>query len=145
MKLLFDTEPLIAFAFDEPGADAVEYVLDDVYDGDIDGYITTVNLAEFRYVAARLRSPERADAHIARLKRMGVTEYGVNNIWERVSDLKTEHSLSLGDAYALAAAKAEDAAGNEVTLLVGADDDYDRLETTEEFGHVIERFREKSA
>lgn len=145
MKLLFDAEPLIAFAFDEPGADAVEDVLDDVYDGNVDGYVTTVNLAEFRYVAARLRSPEQADAHIAQLKRMGVTEYGIDDVWERASELKAEQTLSLGDAYALAAAKAEDAAGNDVTLLVGADDDYDELEMTEEFGRVIERFRKKSA
>ncbi|RAW44134.1 hypothetical protein DQW50_15930 [Halorubrum sp. 48-1-W] len=144
MKVLFDAEALVAFAFDEPGADAVEDVLDDVYNGDVNGYVTTVNLAEFRYVAARLRSAERADAHIAHLERMGVVTYGIDDVWKRASDLKTEYTLSLGDAYALAAAKEEDAGKSEVVLLVGADDDYDELEDTEEFGHLIERFREVS-
>jgi predicted nucleic acid-binding protein len=144
MKVLFDAEPLLAFAFDEPGADAVEGMLEDVYDGDVDGCVTTVNLAEFRYVAARLRSAERADAHIADLERLGVAEYGIDGVWRRASNVKAEHGLPLGDAYAVAAAEAEDAAGNGVTLVVGADDDYDELEGTEEFGHLIERFREES-
>lgn len=141
MKVLFDAEPLLAFAFDEPGADAVEEVLEDVYDGDVDGYVTTVNLAEVRYVAARLSSPKRADEHVAGLKRMGLREYGVDDLWKRVADIKGDHTLALGDAYALAAAVAENAADNEVTLLVGADDDYDELAESAEFGELIERFR----
>ena len=144
MNVLFDAEPLLAFAFDDPGAGAVEDMLDDVYDGDVDGYVTTINLAEFRCVAARLRSMERADAYIADLERLGVAEYGIDDVWKRASDVKTEYSLPLGDAYAIAAAKAEDVAGSDVTLVVGADDDYDELEETGEFGHLIERFREES-
>ena len=139
MNVLFDAEPLLAFAFDEPGADAVEEVLESVYDGDVDGYVTTVNLAEVRYVAARLSSPKRADEHVAGLKRMDVREYGVDDLWKRVANIKRNHTLALGDAYALAAAAAENEAGNEVTLLVGADDDYDELERGAEFGELIER------
>ncbi|WP_435161114.1 PIN domain-containing protein [Halorubrum sp. SY-15] len=142
MKVVFDAEPLIAFAFDEPGAGAVEDVLDGVYDGEIDGYVTTVNLAEFRYVAARLRSPERADAHIEDLKQMGVTEYAIDDVWKLASELKAVYSPSLGDAYAVAATKREDNDGNDVTLLVGADDDYDDFEETDGFTHLIERFRD---
>lgn len=145
MKVVFDAEPLIAFAFDEPGADAVEDVLDDVYDGEIDGCVTTINLAEFRYIAARLSSPERADAHITDLKEIGVTEYKIDGLWELASDLKATYSPSLGDAYAVAAAKEEDTNGNGVTLLVGADDDYDDFEEEEGFKNLIERFRDESA
>lgn len=145
MKVVFDAESLIAFAFDEPGAEAVEDVLNDVYDGEIDGYVTTINLAEFRYIAARLRSPERADAHIEHLKQMGVTEYKIDDLWELASELKAVYSPSLGDAYAVAATKEEDNNGNDVTLLVGADDDYDDLEEENGFKHLIERFRDKPA
>jgi predicted nucleic acid-binding protein len=145
MKVVFDAEPLIAFAFDEPGAGAVEDFLDDVYDGEINGYVTTINLAEFRYIAARLRSPERADAHIKDLKDMGVTEYKIDDLWELASDLKATYSPSLGDAYAVAAAKEEANNGNDVTLLVGADDDYDDFEEEEGFKHLIERFRDEPA
>jgi predicted nucleic acid-binding protein len=145
MTVIFDAEPLIAFAFDEPGAGAVEDFLDDVYDGEIDGYVTTINLAEFRYIAARLSSPERADAHIEDLKQMGVTEYRIDDLWELASELKATYSPSLGDAYAVAAAKEEDTSGNDVTLLVGADDDYDDFEEEEGFNHLIERFRDDPA
>lgn len=145
MKVVFDAEPLIAFAFDESGAGAVEDVLDDVYDGEIDGYVTTINLAEFRHIAARLSSPERADAHIEDLKQMGVTEYKIDDLWELASELKATYSPSLGDAYAVAATKEEDTNGNDVTLLVGADDDYDDFEEENEFKHLIKRFRDEPA
>ena len=123
-EIIFDAEPLLAFAFDEPGAGDVENFFEDVYDGEVNGYVTTVNLAEFRYTAARLTSPKRADSHIEDLKEMGVTEYKIDDLWELASELKATYSPSLGDAYAVAAAKDEDTNGNDVTLLVGADDDY---------------------
>ena len=145
MKIVFDAEPLVAFAFDEPGAGDVEDFLDDVYDGEIDGYVTTINLAEFGYTAARLSSPERADAHIEDLKQMGVTEYEIDDLWELASELKTTYSPSFGDAYAVAATKEEDNNGNDVTPLVGADDDYDDFEEDEEFEHLLERFRDEPA
>jgi predicted nucleic acid-binding protein len=65
MTVVFDAEALLAFSFDEPGAGEVERWLDRVYDGDRDGYITTINLAEFRYVATRRTAVEQADAHIS--------------------------------------------------------------------------------
>jgi predicted nucleic acid-binding protein len=116
-----------------------------VYDGEIDGYVTTINLAEFRYIAARLSSPERADAHIEDLKQMGVTEYKIDDLWELASELKAVYSPSLGDAYAVAATKEEDNNGNDVTLLVGADDDYDDFEEDKRFKQLIERFRDEPA
>ena len=137
MSVVFDAEALLAFAFDEPGAAAVEEWLDRVYDSEADGLVTTINLAEFRYVAARYASPEAADAYIADLRRMGVEEYAVDSLWKRVSEVKTDYTVALGDAYALAAAEAVDG-----TLLVGADDDYDVFVDHETFGDLIERFRD---
>lgn len=145
MRVVFDAEPLVAFAFDEPGATAVEAVLDDVYDGEVDGYVTTVNLAEFRYVATRKASAEAAAAHIDDLKAMGVTEYGIDDLWESASALKARYGPALGDAYAVAAAKEEDDDGKTVSLLVGADDDYDVFEADEAFAHLIERFQDDPA
>ena len=145
MTVVFDAEPLLAFSFDEPGASDVERWLDLVYDGDRDGYVTTINLAEFRYVAARMTSVERADAHIDALRDIGVTTYDVDGLWRQASDLKTTYSPALGDAYALAAARSLDEDRQDVTLLVGADDDYDVLETEAGFDHLIERFRTEPA
>ncbi|WP_129114817.1 PIN domain-containing protein [Halegenticoccus tardaugens] len=144
MTVVFDAEPLLAFSFDEPGAVDVEHWLDRVYDGELDGYVTTINLAEFRYIATRETSAEKADAHIDDLREMGVAEYEIDDLWELASGLKASYSPSLGDAYAVAAAKELDGERN-VTLLVGADDDYDAFEETTEFGHLIERFRDDPA
>lgn len=144
MTVVFDAEPLLAFAFDEPGAGAVEGWLDRVYDGEVSGYITTVNLAEFRYVASRIASPAQADTHIRALRDMGVSAYEVDGLWKTASDVKATYSTALGDAYAVAAAKTLDDE-RDVTLLIGADDDYDALLETDEFGHVIERCRDEPA
>jgi predicted nucleic acid-binding protein len=145
MTVVFDAEPLLAFAFDEPGARTVETYLDRVYDNEIDGYVTTVNLAEFRYVSVRRTSASAADAHIQDLRDVGVSQYGTDGLWSAVSDLKAIYSPSLGDAYALAAAGAISAGGGDTTLLVGADDDYDVFETKEGFDDLIERFRTEPA
>ena len=146
MTVVFDAEPLLAFSFDEPGAGEVECWLDRVYDGDLDGYVSTINLAEFRYIAARKTSVDKADAHIQDLRNMGVTEYNIDALWEGASEFKAAYSLAIGDAYAVAAAKELDNDGERnVTLLVGADNDYNALADTEGFGHLIERFRNEAA
>lgn len=145
MRVVFDAEPLVAFAFDEPGSETVEELLDDVYDGEVNGYVTTVNLAEFRYVATRRASREAADAYIDDLEQLGVVEYQVDDLWRVASALKARYSPSLGDAYAVAAAKAEDDAGHDAMLLVGGDDDYDAFEEEAKFSHLIERFKDDHA
>jgi predicted nucleic acid-binding protein len=145
MTVVFDAEPLLAFALDEPGAGEVERWLDRVYDGEIDGYVATINFAEFRYVAARKASVAQADAHIDALRDMGVTEYSIDELWKAASDLKATYSPSVGDAYAVAAAKTLDDDEQNVTLLVGADDDYDVFEEEDGFSHLVERFRDEAA
>jgi len=146
MTVVFDAEPLLAFSFDERGAGEVEGWLDSVYDGERDGYVSTINLAEFRYIAARKTSVEKADAHIQNLRDMGVTEYNIDALWEGASELKSAYSLAIGDAYAVTAATELDTDdGRSVTLLVGADDDYDVLVDTGGLDHLIERFRNEAA
>lgn len=146
MTVVFDAEALLAFSFDEQGAGEVERWLDRVYDGELDGYISTINLAEFRYIAAREASVEKADAQIDDLRDMGVTEYTIDDLWKTASDLKATYRPSIGDAYAVAAARDLDNDDErDVTLLVGADDDYDVFEDTEGFENLIERFRTESA
>ena len=146
MTVVFDAEALLAFSFDELGAEEVEHWLDRVYDGEIDGFISTVNLAEFRYIAIRKTSAQQADAHIDELRDMGVDEYDSNDLWKAASELKARYSPSLGDTYAVATAKAIDTDNERsVSLLVGADDDYDVFEGEEEFMHLIERFRDEAS
>jgi len=144
MTVVFDAEPLVAFAFDEPGADIVEEWLTSVYDGD-PGYVSTITLAEVRYIAARNAAAEAADAHISRLREMGLTEYAVDDLWQAASTLKLDHAPSVGDAYAAAAAADLATEGEEVTLLVGADADWEAFEDDPDFAPQIERFRTEAA
>jgi predicted nucleic acid-binding protein len=144
MTVVFDAGPLLAFAFDEPGAEAVEEWLDRVYDGDRAGYVATITLAEVRYIAARKASPEEADAHIRRLRELGLTEYEINDCWQTVAELRRQHALALGDAYVVAAAVDLDGDSKGVTLLVGADDDFDAVENDPDLQHLFERFRTES-
>lgn len=146
MTVVFDAESLLAFSFGEQGAGEVERWLDRVYDGELDGYTSTINLAELRYIAIRETSAKQADAHIDDLRDMGLNEYNIDDLWKTASDLKATYSPSIGDAYAIAAAKDLDTDDErDVTLLVGADDDYDVFEDEAGFKHLIERFRDKSA
>lgn len=93
MTVVFDAEALLAFRSDRPGASEVERWPERVSSGDLDGYIATINLTEFRYIATRRSSVEQADAHIDALRDMGPTEYrslrpavrvtAVNGMWIR--------------------------------------------------------------
>jgi hypothetical protein len=77
---------------------------------------------------------------------MGLIEYNIDNLWETAADVKATYSPSIGDAYAVAAAKDLDNDDERnVTLLVGADDDYDVFEEKAAFEHLVERFRDESA
>lgn len=146
MTVVFDAEPLLAFAFDEPGADTVEGWLDRVYDGELDGVVPTLTLAEFRYVATREASAEKADDHLDDLRNIGVTEYGIDGLWSAASRLKATYNPSLADAYLVAvAASLDDDVERNVTLLVGADDDYDVFEEDERYAHLIDRIRSESS
>lgn len=144
-SVIFDAEPLLAFAFGEPGTETIEQWLDRVYDAEIDGFVTTVNLAEFRNVATRLSTPQAADAFIDDLQEIGVSSLEIDDLWREASALKADYSPALGDAYALAAAEALDSGAGDVTLLVGADDDYDVFEEVDDYAHLIDRFRTNPA
>lgn len=145
MTVVFDAEVLLAFSFDEPGAEVVEGWLERVYDGEIEGYVTTINLAEFRYVAIRRTSVAEADAHLDALRNAGLTEYSIDDHWEAASSLKADHNPSIADAYAVAAAKHLDDAGRTVTLLVGDDADFDVFEDLDGYGHLIDRVRDEAS
>ncbi|MFC4541245.1 PIN domain-containing protein [Halosolutus amylolyticus] len=79
-------------------------------------------------------SPGDVRASLERLEEVGVTAYDPKECWERGAVLKEAHGMALDGAYALATAAAVDG-----TLLVGTDDDFDRVEES------VERFRNEPA
>lgn len=133
--VVFDAEPLVAHADDEPGADVVEEWLNAVAVDEADGYVSYVNLSEVRYVLARKYDGDTADEYTGWLLDVGVVPVEVESLWKTASDYVLRHSPALGDSFALATADEKDA-----ELLVGADDDYDDVIEVE-----VTRFREESA
>lgn len=131
-SVVFDAEPLVAFAADEPGSDAVSDYLDAVARGDSDGSVNLVNATEVHYVLARNYDGETAETFLQWLRTIGVAAVDARPVWEAAAEHVVEHNPALGDAFALATAGELGA-----TLLAGADDDYDDVTSVE-----IERFRE---
>lgn len=134
-RVVFDAEPLIAHADEEPGSDVVEKYLDAVAVEDAAGYTSCVNLAEVRYTIARKYDRGTADQYIEWLSDLGIKTVDVGDGWVKASEYILQYNPALGDSFALAAA--EDVGG---TLLVGGDNDYDEISDV-----PIERFREGSA
>lgn len=134
-RVVFDAEPLVAHADDEPGSEVVEQYLDAVAVDDAAGYANCVNLAEVRYVLARTYDRDVADEYVDWLADIGIETLDVDAIWMDASEYILECNPALGDAFALATA---DRVG--ATLLVGGDDDYDEVSAV-----PIERFRDGSA
>ena len=134
-RVIFDAEPLIAHADDEPGSDVVEEYLDAVAVEDTDGYASCVTLAEIRYTLARKYDRDTADEYLGWLADLGIETVDVGDAWLAASEYVLTHNPALGDSFALATA--EDVEG---TLLVGGDDDYDGISDV-----PIDRFRDESA
>lgn len=134
-RIVFDAEPLVAHAADEPGATTVSEHLDAVGIEDADGYCNWVNASEVRYILARKYDREVADEYLEWLFDLGLEPIGVEALWEDASERVLEYNPALGDSFALATAAHVDG-----TLLVGGDDDYDEVTDVR-----LERFRDGSA
>ena len=126
---VFDTEAIIAFLYNEPGHEAVADLLDEVFTGDADGFLTETNASEVFYLVARFEgvddvptdaSLREADRDIRALERQGLELEAAD--WRLAAEVKADGSISLADAYAVALAHERDA-----TLVAGADDDFDAL------------------
>ena len=134
-SVVFDAEPLIAHADDEPGSDVVEEYLDAVAVEDTAGYASCVNLAEIRYTIARKYDRTTADEYLDWLTDLGIETVEVGDSWQEASEYILRYNPALGDSFALATAEEV-----EATLLVGGDDDYDEVSEV-----PLERFRDGSA
>lgn len=134
-RLVFDAEPLIAHAADEPGSATAETYLDAVATSDADGYVNCVTLAEVRYVLARATDRDTASEYIDWVCDLGIETVDVDELWRQASEYVLEYNPALGDSFALATAEYVDG-----TLLVGGDDDYDEIADV-----PIEQFRDGSA
>lgn len=138
---VFDTEALIAFLYNEPGHEAVSTLLDEVFSGESDGYLTETNASEVFYLVARFEgvddtptetSLRDADRDLRALERQGLRLESAD--WRLAAEIKADGGISLADAFAVALAHERDA-----TLVAGADDDFDDLSIAVD----LHRFRDE--
>jgi PIN domain nuclease of toxin-antitoxin system len=123
--LTFDTEPVLALFLNETGARFVAGLLEKTQKNDIEGYISIVNLTEVYYAIAR-RDHKAADEKIKRLWQFGLKVVPIDedsDLWREAALIKNRYLLSLGDAFAIATAKA-----TKSKLVVGSDKQLDNLD-----------------
>ena len=121
--LVFDAEPLVAYADDEPGSDVVEKHLTKVEKDKLSGYVSYVNLTEVKYILSRSNDRETARQYIEGLIKLGLEPYAVDDVWNQAAEVILNVNPSLGDAFAVATAK--ELGG---TLIIGGDSDFNYVE-----------------
>ena len=126
---VFDTEAIITFLYNEPGHETVATVLDEVFSGESDGFLTVTNASEVFYLVARFEgvddtptdgSLREADRDLRALERQGLRIESAD--WRLAAAVKADGRISLADAYVVSLAHERNA-----TLVTGADDDFAEL------------------
>ena len=121
--LTFDSEPILAFFLGEAGGQQVVDILEKIEKGEAQGYINVINLTEVHYILSRI-SPKIAEEkqRILRIYGLKVVPIEDNGIWREAAQIKCNHSMSLGDAFAAATAKSF-----KTKLVVGSDKEFNNL------------------
>jgi predicted nucleic acid-binding protein len=129
---VFDTEPLIAYFYGEPGASDVTERLQAIESEEATGAISHATATEVVYKIARLETgdpnqtpPGDGEFDVGEQDLRVLRGYGVTietPSWSTVARIKGAGGISLGDSYAAALALEE-----EATLVVGADPEFGDL------------------
>jgi len=129
---VFDTEPLIAYFYGEPGASNVTERLQAIESEAVSGAISHATATEVVYKVARLETgdpnqtpPSEDEFDVGEQDLRILRGFGVtieNPSWSTVARIKGAGGISLGDSYAAALATEE-----EATLVVGADPEFGDL------------------
>jgi len=129
---VFDTEPLIAYFYDEPGASEVTERLQAIDNEEATGAISHATATEVVYKIARLETgdpnqtpPDEDEFDVGEQDLRVLRGYGVaveTPSWSTVARIKGAGGISLGDSYAAALALEA-----EATLILGADPEFGDL------------------
>ena len=122
-RYTFDSEVILAFYLGEEGGEVVRDCLEQVQSGAAEGCINVLNLTEIYYILCRV------DAKLAEEKQRNLRLYGLkvvpvedDGLWREAARVKTKHSLSLADAFAVATAETF-----KSKLVVGSDKEFKEL------------------
>jgi predicted nucleic acid-binding protein len=125
LSVAFDTEALLIFFLDEPGADKVKELLEKTESGEVLGYLNVVNLTEFTYILQRRHNWELAQEKERSLRVFGLRIVPVvdDELWRVAANIRAEHQLSLADSFAAATAKVKKA-----KLVTGRGREYEEID-----------------
>lgn len=123
-RLVFDSEALLAFYLGEEGGEVVRDSLGRIQSGEAEGYLNIINLTEICYILRRV-DPELAEEKERNLRLYGLKIIPIddNTIWREAAEVKSEHALSIADAFAAATAKVL-----KSKLVVGSDSEFKKLD-----------------
>ncbi len=109
MSLVFDSSALVAYLYDENGADAVEELL---AEADVSKSAHAINLCEVFYRVAQKQGEAAARDALNALQAAGITERNDMDaaLWQDAAKLVAAqrgsgHGLALGDAFCVALAR----------------------------------------
>ena len=124
MRLTFDSEPLIAYFLGDETAKQIVPLLQGILNGETVAYINIVNLSEIYYILHRI-NPSIVDSKIEILQNYGINLVPVteNGLWKNAAKIKSSHSMSLADAYAVATAIETGS-----TLVIGRDKEFNTVD-----------------
>ena len=102
-KFVLDSYSLLAFFRDEPGADAVEKLLNEAAEDKHELYITVVNVGEVYYMSCRKDSVAKANQVWEAMRKFPLhfIEFGME-LSLAAAKIKANHKLSYADAFAAA-------------------------------------------
>jgi predicted nucleic acid-binding protein len=124
LRLTFDSEPLIAYFLGDETAKQIVPLLQGILNGETVAYINIVNLSEIYYILHRI-NPSIVDSKIEILQNYGINLVTVteNGLWKNAAKIKSSHSMSLADAYAVATAIETGS-----TLVIGRDKEFNTVD-----------------
>jgi len=122
-RLVFDSEAILAFYLGEEGGDLVRDSFESVQKGKAEGYINIISLTEIFYILYRV-SPKMAEEKERNLRLYGLKVVPIedNRLWLEAAKIKSQHTLSIADAYAAATARVLNS-----RLVVGSDKEFKDL------------------
>lgn len=121
-RFVLDSYALLAHTQDEPGADEVHAVLKQAANGQVQLFVSLINLGEALYQLERRRGADYLPQYLNEFEQLPLTVTEVTR--QRVYDaahLKAGHAISYADAFAAALAQELDA------ILVTGDPEFSKL------------------
>lgn len=98
---VLDSFALLAYFEDEPGADAVEQLLQRARDRTVQLFLSLVNRGEVYYITLRERGRDKAVETLALLDQLPIQQAPVDRaLVLSAASIKADHAISYADAFA---------------------------------------------